>query len=482
MSGADDGFLEELALCPDESPPSTSKDPLWFKGEPELDTLGNVTKGGMWEHQLQWWNLPNFYKVLVGGFGSGKTLALCKRAIAVALDNAPCPVALVSPTYKLARTTTIYTMKGLLEGKRQYLNGALVWTFNQVNSEFTIKYHGRRATITIYSGENPDALRGPNLAAAYIDEPFIQDEAVFNHMTARVRHPQATFREICLTGTPESIGGWGYDICVGEKKDKTNPGVVYASTRLNRALSPDYVERLLAALDERAAQAYIEGKFINLAGGLVYYAFDPTLHVQDLPIPDACELGAGMDFNVDPLAACVFWRAGSHIHYFAEYEFRNSDTEYACQTLREEWNESREGKPQLWNLYPDATGSARKTSAPGGKTDFYYIRQAGFTVNARDANPKQRDRYNAVNGKLKPAALTRSGNVIVAGGSPRDRVTLTISPKCKKLIKYLSVYAHAELNTPEQKAFSHLLDAFSYPISYLFPVTRESLTVRVGGA
>jgi hypothetical protein len=37
---------------------------------------------------------------------------------------------------------------------------------------------------------------------------------------------------------------------------------------------------------------------------------------------------------------------------------------------------------------------------------------------------------------------------------------------------YLLGYTHGDSNKQVQKDMSHLLDAFGYPISYLFPVDR----------
>jgi hypothetical protein len=187
---------------------------------------------------------------------------------------------------------------------------------------------------------------------------------------------------------------------------------------------------------------------------MVYYGFDRGRNVQELGVPEGVELGAGMDFNVNPMSAAVFWRAGSHVHFIDEIELPNADTEYMCDMLRERYED------KLIDVYTDATGSARKTSAPGGKSDFTYIRNAGFRVNARNSNPKRKDRYNAVNGKLNPKE-----------GEP----TLTVEPTCVKLIKYLSTYSHELMD--RQVAMSHLLDAASYPIAYLFPVSRKQVQI-----
>lgn len=396
----------------------------------------------------------------------GKTSVLAKRAISTALHNAPCPVATVSPTFPLARQTIIPTIANYLEGKRGLYGRAFVWKYHKAFHEYRIRFHGREATIYCNSGENPDALRGPNLAAAYIDEPFIQKKAVFLQMLARVRHPDATFKEICLTGTPESLN-WGYDLAIGEDKDNQDVGVVTASTRLNLALDKEYVERLMSAFDEKTAKAYIEGQFVNLSSGQVYHAFDPVQHAVEMEMPEGAELGAGMDFNVNPMAVCVFWVFRGHMHVFAEHQFPNADTEYVSQVLKEKY-------PKLKYVYPDASGSARRTSSPTGKTDFWYLQQGGFQIRAPYANPKLRDRFNAVNGRFKPAILS-------VDGTTTKRNLLTISKKsCPDLRKFLASYTYELQN--KQKAMSHLLDAFGYPVCFLFGVGRDTLhQTRLGG-
>lgn len=452
---------------------------FWRQDDPILTPDKKLVKGGMWPTQRAWWNLPNFIRAYVAGYGAGKTIIGCKRVVSLALANAPCPVAVVSPTFPIARQTVIPTIKEILSGKRSLYGRNFWWKYLAKSpAEFQIMHNGKTALILVYSGEDPESLKGPNLAAALMDEPFLMEEACFTQMIARIRHPLAKHLELDLTGTPEQLN-WGYDLCIGEYKEKFDVGLVTASTRQNLVLAEGYVGRLEGAFTDKAAEAYIEGKFVNLSKGIVYYAFDRLPvgldpgNVVELPVPDNAELGAGMDFNVNPMAMVAFWTAGSHMHVFDEYELPNADTEYACEILRENYvydktpdRPGRKTKQRLETVFPDATGSARKTAAPGGKSDFTYIEQAGFIVDAPHENPKIRDREQAVNGKFKP----RNG--------PR---TLTISPKCKRLVKYLSVYAHETRN--KQEAMSHLLCALGYPVSRKFPVDREVMRVlRLTGA
>jgi hypothetical protein len=436
---------------------ATATQPFWRKEPPIFHDNGSVKVGGMWPHQKDWWELDNFIKILVGGYGCGKTLIGSKWLISMALANAPYPVASISPTFPLARNTVIPTLQELLRGKQTILGRKLSFKFNAAYHEFTIKYGGRVGRIPILSGDKPESLRGSNLAAALIDEPFIQEESVFQQVLARVRHPNAPFRSVGLTGTPEQLN-WGYDLCVGKYASLTNVAYIQASTKDNLALPDEYVKTLTKFYSKQAADAYIEGGFVNLTEGLVYYGFRnleyPTGNILKKEIPQGAELGVGIDFNVNPMTAVVFWRIKDHMHYFKEYELPNADTEYLSSTLRQDF-------PALVEAFPDASGVQRATQSPGGRSDFWYLRNAGFTIRARPSNPPRKDRYNSVNGKLNPK-----------DGDP----TITIDPGCIKLVKYLQTYSH-ELAL-RQKEMSHLTDALSYPAEYLFPVARSTITVH----
>lgn len=412
---------------------------FWRMEDPVLDDSGRVIKGGMWPHQRQWWNSPHYIKALVTGYGGGKTYVGAKRSISLALANAlpreACPVMVISPSYKQAKRTVIPTLKSLLNGRR------IRHKFNKTDSEF-ILYRGDRSNlIWVASGDDPEALKGPNLSAAWIDEPFIQDRPVFMQIMARLRHPQAAHRELLLTGTSESLN-WGYDIIAGDEREKYDVGLVQASTEENRALPDQYIKSLRDSFDEKLAQAYLDGQFVNLARGLVYYNFRREQHVQELP-DDNVTLCIGTDFNVCPMAAVVFWVRGQHMHYVDEIELPNSDTAEMVDEACRRWPN------RITAVYPDPTGKARKTAARG-KSDFHILHEKGLVIRARNASPARRDRFNAVNVKLHQGALT-------------------MSPRCKKLARYMEQYSH-ELMT-KQEYMGHLTDGASYPVEYLFPVT-----------
>jgi hypothetical protein len=321
--------------------------------------------------------------------------------------------------------------------------------------------NGGKVLVRSTQKDHVDKLRGIEIGSWWSDETRDIDPYAVDVLVGRLRDPSVPSPKYLWTTTPSGFNViYQRHVVEGASAERS---LVQGTTRDNPFLPDGYIDKLLASYDARMAQQELEGAFVSLAEGLVYHAFDPAENVVEIEMPRDAELGAGMDFNVDPMSAVVFWRRGRHMHVIAEVEQRNSDTESLCHELRERWG-PRAGYtgPVLHNVYPDASGNARKTAAPEGKTDFWFIRQAGFEIRAPWQNPKRRDRYNAVNSKFK----ARNGEI-----------TLTIDPACEKLQQYLVSYTH-ENRAKAGEPMSHLLDAFSYPVSFLYPVNREAMSWR----
>ena len=387
-------------------------------------------------HQLQWWNLPNRYRLMVGGYGSGKTYIGAMRSIYLSYLNAPIPGMYVSPTHGLAQKTIIITLKEI------FRRSDIDFTFNQNKGEFRI--HNWDGLIWIGSGDKPDSLRGPNLSWAGIDEPFIQKREVFEQMTARVRHPEAVQSEIFLTGTPEELN-WGYQLVNDSKIDI---GTINASTLDNPYLPQEYKDSLLSAYSPEQIDAYVHGKFVNLTQGRVYKEFERDKHVMKRET-EGWEIAAGQDYNVDANTICVFAYTSKEIAVFDEIRMRNAGTYDMAEKLKEKY-------PGI-KVFPDATGSARKTSA--SQSDHDIMRQAGFQVIAPKRNPAVRDRVNAFNRLLR-----------------EERITFH---NCPNLIMDLerNVWRNGDIDKrdPEQ---THASDAMGYPVSWLFPILEKKVMYK----
>ena len=388
--------------------------------------------------QRAWWELPNFIKLLVGGYGSGKTHIGAMRSIWLSYRNAGLPGQYVSPSYPIAKRTIIPTLEALLDG------AGIRYTHH--HSDHTFHISNWDGHIWIGSGDSPDGLKGPNLAWAGIDEPFIQPRVVFNQMLARVRHPAAPQRELFLTGTPETMN-WGYEVAINDES-RYDVGVVTARTSDNIHLPPHYLATLRSAFTEEMQAAYLEGRFVNLTTGRVYRPFDRELHLAPMDhggLPVSC----GIDFNVDYLTAELFVAGPRWIHFIDEIRLFNATTFELADRLNQRY-------PGI-TVYPDPSGRARHTSSTG--SDHEILRQSGFRLRTHAMQPPVRLRVNAVNRLLKERRLT------IAPG------------RCPHLIRDLEscVWSGDQVDKRDP-ARTHASDAAGYAIEYNFPITSRRVT------
>ena len=427
-----------------------------------------IKVGGMFQTQRAFYEDQSLYKFFIGGYGSGKSEIICKVMAALSIYNTPYPCLLVSPTYKMAERTTIPTLKTLLTNRRIKFN------YNSTKHFFQIFYQGFVGNLWIGSGDDPDSLKGSNLAAAGQDEPFLQKLAVLEQLTARVREPRARHSCIAGAGTPEGIGGYGYELIEGDESDveslrsrymgNGSMAVYRAKTSENLALPQHYLDNLRRTYDKKMLEAYFDGQFVQISTNLVYYNFTDD-NIKDIPDPGG-PLCVGLDFNVNPMAGVVFWKQGNHMHYMDELEIPNSNTEKWIKKIHDRYplTPASKTKSRIKEAYPDPTGKRRQPSAPVGRTDFTLIENRGqhfgeypsCRVLAREWQ-SQRDRLNATNKKL-------------------ENLTLTVSPKCKKLILYFKSLSSDKLNEATQreaqKAMGHLLDGATYPVAYIYPLKK----------
>lgn len=397
------------------------------------------------KHQLEWWNLPNFFKLLVGGYGCGKTYIEAMRGIALSHINKGLPGMLVSPTYTMQHKTIIPMLKEILT------TSGVDYTYKQ-HPISQLSIHNWNGLIWFGSGDKPDSLRGANLAWAGIDEPFIQKKEVLDQMNARVRLDTAKLLEIFLCGTPEQLN-WGYDLAMNDAS-KYDVGMVYGKTIDNKHNDPEYFKRLWNSYTPEMREAYLEGKFLNLTQGRVYKPFDRSKHIKPLEIKRDGEylfpIYAGLDFNVDYMTAEIFANGNGWVHFFDEIRLTyDSDSFVLAQKLKEKY-------PGI-NVYPDATGSQRRTSST--KSDHQIFRDAGFHVIANPGNPYVRDRVNAVDKLLMNNRLTIEPGL------------------CPHLVADLerNVWRNNDIDKQTDQSMTHAGDAGGYPIAYLYPVVSREL-------
>ncbi len=381
------------------------------------------------------------FRAYVGGYGSGKTTAGCHEAIRLSLVNRGLPGMMIAPTYRMMEDSTLQTFLEILD------RAAIRYKYSRTHDRLSLPWG---SAVLFRSGDNPDRLKGPNLAWVGVDEGALMAKGAWDVAISRIRHPDAIRLSAFITTTPEGFN-WLYDEFALRRR--RGYSVIYARTEENVYLPEEYVRDLEAAYDPLMVRQYLMGEFVNVSAGRVYQPFDRAVHVRrGLAYDPELPLFLAIDFNVNPMHAAAIQMDGPAAMVVDEIVLPSSNTYELCREAR-----ARYGGVPIF-AYPDPTGRARKTAADSGvQSDFAILMSHGFTVRARASSPAVKDRINAVNRRLMDAS----------GG-----LGLLVSDMCRETIRSFeqTCYKPGSSVVDKSAGVEHMSDAVGYFIEYEFPV------------
>ena len=383
--------------------------------------------------QLDFFGAEEKYTLFCGGLGGGKTFVGAIWAITMALKYPEANGLITANSYsQLQKATLAETFKLLQELEIDY---------KYHKNEHTLHIGG--AKIYCMSMENYDLLRGIEAGWAWSDECAFYKEEAFNVLQGRIRGHRGPLRWKGTT-TPNGFN-WLYTKFV-EKPLKAST-VVYSTTMDNAEnLGDDYVESLRGMYDSKLAAQELDGQFVNLNSGKVYYGFDRNKHVKSTHYRSGA-IYVGLDFNVHPLCGVFCTEKDGQIHVIDEIFLEDSNTFKASKEIIRRYPMSD------LRVVADDSGSRRKTSS--NTTDHEIIRRAGLRLE-KFRNPLVKDRYNNTNRLF-------------------DHNKIVIDPKCKKLIEDLEKLTYDNVDP----MLSHISDAFGYALWHLKPFKKPKRATKV---
>ena len=383
------------------------------------------------------------FRVLVSGRRFGKTY-LCITEMMKYATGVNKKIWYVAPTFKMAKEIVWSKLKEML--------AEFNWIedINESNMTITIKKTGSK--ISLKGCDAYDSLRGVGLDFLILDEFADIDEKAWTEvLRASVSDTEG---DVLMCGSPKGYGNWSYRMYLkGQDQDKEWDSFQF-TTLQGGMVSEDEIEQAKQDIDIRTFRQEFEGTFENYAGS-VYYNFHPVESVVDKQIDWTKPLHIGMDFNVDPMSACVGQIEKDKIFFLDEVIIYSSNTDEMVEEIR-----NRYGTKIPIFIYPDPASRQRKTSA-GGKTDLSILQNAGFKVKCKLKHPAIRDRINAVNSKLKDSNGNRH---------------IFVSKTCKTIVKGLQRQIYKEnTNIPDKEdGFDHMNDAIGYMVDFLKPLTTQA--------
>lgn len=385
------------------------------------------------------------FRAYVGGFGAGKTFVGCLDLLLFAGQHPGVVQGYFAPTYRDIRDTFWPTLDEAAEmlGFRTDIRRA----DKEVHLFRGRSYYG---AILCRSMDDPGGIVGFKIARAICDEidilPMDKALAAWRKIMARMRLVvPGTENGIGVTTTPE---GFKFVYQTFKREPKASYSMVQASTYENEDyLPPRYIETLRESYPPELIDAYLLGEFVNLTSGTVYRSYQREAHRSAERIRDGEPLHIGQDFNVNNMASVVCVPRGDNWHAVAELQGIR-DTPALIDTLREKY------PGHHITIYPDASGKSHKT-VDASINDLALLRQAEFSVKAKDSNPAVKDRILSVNTAFSKGRL------------------LVNDTACPALAEALEQQAYDKNGQPDKSAgFDHHVDALGYLVNWNLPVRK----------
>ena len=405
----------------------------------------------------------------VTGFGGGKTFSLVTKLVMLKLRFPKEDLLYLLPIYSMFRDVLFPTLTEVLDGS------GIGYKINKSTGEIFFDAGGR---VILKSMDNPDSIVGMNVLSVFMDEldTLPQDKAwqVWIKAIARARrkveyldqegNTQVAVNQMIVGTTPE---GYRLMYKLFEKEKPDNYTLIQASGRENKHLPVDYYDNLYSIYPKELVDAYIDGKFVNMAVGAVYKEFDRTLCDSDAVYRDGETIHISMDFNVmnmngvvyverDPIFTSnpLFLYEGHNSFHIVHHLKGIKDTPEMIQVIQ-----NRYPRSPIY-IYPDASG--KSTSSKGFTTsDISMLKKAGFHCNYPNKNPRVMDRVQSVNSAFITGLI---------------KINVALCPDVADALEQQTFNKNTEL--PEKTAGSSIddiNDAVGYFIHRKFPISRKTM-------
>ncbi len=431
-------------------------------------------------------DITSQHPAYVGGFGCGKTLAGCWKAVASAARCIGQDGIMVAPTYDMMDKILVPT---LIEEVLQPLG---LWADCKFKKgpppKLEWPWGGR---IYFYTADKPQRLVAVNAAWGYIDELQLCKELAWKNAAARIRIDPAdgSARQLFATFTPEVPGftheKWGRLELYGE--DLPEGYQVYQpefDDRWERAGRHPYNNRLSLAFfqtqraewGEEEAKARVDGRFAGVQYGRAYHAYSRENLTETATYTATEPLWVTFDFNSIPgMHVELAQEHGDDVWVVDEVYQRGLTLEGACETVLKRYAGRH---TEAVYICGDSTGTASAS-----KRSYFHIISDIFRNGSTAGMPFMGRVVSRV--KTNPGVEDRVNNVNRLCCDANGLRRLKISPKCKclkaDLESLLTVGARAELeartasgpnrNHPDKSnsKLSHASDALGYMLYLIDP-------------
>lgn len=282
------------------------------------------------------------YIFLIGGFGCGKSYTDVQLCLFLYQCYKDSPVAIQIGVFGV--TIKLLTQTVIADLCRAFDAAGIPYRDNSKAGTVTVGN-----VIFVYLAmQYPEDIYAFNFTCCLVDEidelPPEKVKAVVKAVQERnrVRMPgNKYFAErspfVFFSTTAQGMGGT-YNLVKEFDKNGVPYAIIRGRTQDNTSLDPNQIKLLRQLYTPEEARAYLDGEFVNLTIGRVYYAFNRKQHVcMRFPVKPTDVIYVGQDYNNN-------WNASSECIY------RNG---VIYMVDSHHWDDMGQGLQRLRELYPE---------------------------------------------------------------------------------------------------------------------------------
>jgi phage terminase large subunit-like protein len=231
----------------------------------------------LYPKQVEFLNSAAPFKAFAAGIAAGKSHVLCYSALRRVRRRL---YMVTAPTYPVLRDATLRSFFELTDRLRI--------PFEYHRSEHRVLLPRSGAEVLFRSTDNPDLLRGPNLAGVAMDEASLSPRAAYDVLVGRLRQGgEAGWLEAAFT--PRGRTHWTYEVFGPDPTtglDKPDTHLVRASTADNPFLDPEFLRRVAGQYgNTQFARQELGGEFVQMEGAEFPAGWFDNLFFHSWPDP-----------------------------------------------------------------------------------------------------------------------------------------------------------------------------------------------------
>lgn len=323
-----------------------------------------------------------------------------------------------------------------------------ICSFN--SNDLTIKFQNGNM-IHLMGIENADKVRGSHFHGLVLDEAQECDVETYEMILAPTLRQNSGWA--IVIGTPKGPSGIFYKLWLaGHDTSNTYWQSIDLNIEQTGAIPEEEWQELLKNTSKNVIQQEYYCSFEAAIENRVYFNYT-TENLDSTIVDRGRDIYVGMDFNIGTLPMAIGQLTpDGKIEVFLEKILHQQSTQDAAQWLLDNFPDRN------IIVCPDASGAQTKTSQLAGN-DHTILRNMGLTVHTPRANPRVKDRIQAVNVGLRNAL---------------DEISIHIHPRCEELIKTMQFQEVNEYTgAPDKtKGLDHMGDALGYLVNILKPTQK----------